>query len=58
MKADTLKWDKKEVVCNVIEYRELGKEVAARTWVRKSDGLVLQQEASFGFELVLRRVPN
>ena len=58
VKTDTLTWDKREVVCNVIEYWELGKEVTARTWVRRSDGLVLQQEASFGFEVVLQRVPH
>jgi hypothetical protein len=58
VKADTLQWDHKEVACNVIEYREPGKEISARTWVRRNDGLVLQQEAMFGFELVLQRVPN
>ena len=52
-------WGKKEVACLVIEYREPGKDVSARTWVRKSDGLVLQQEANhLGFAMILQRVPN
>ncbi len=59
VKADALTWNKKEVACLVIEYREPGKEVSARTWVRRADGLVLQQEAShLGFEMILQRVPN
>jgi hypothetical protein len=36
-------WDNKNVECLVIEYR--GENLTARTWVRKSDGLVLRQEA-------------
>jgi len=39
-----LRWNGQEVPCLVIEYR--GDEMTARTWVRQSDGLVLQQEAS------------
>ena len=59
VKTDTLKWDRKEVLCYTIEYREPGKEISARTWVRKSDGLVLQQEANhLGFDMVLKRVPT
>ena len=51
-------WDNRAVPCLVIEYRK-GKEITARTWVRKSDGLVLQQEASnLGFEMILQRKPN
>ena len=42
-----------------IEYREPGKtRVVARTWVRRRDGLVLQQEASHeGMNVVLLRDP-
>lgn len=59
VKPDTLTWDKREVQCLVIEYREAGKDITARTWVRRSDGLVLQQEASnLGFEMILQRKPN
>jgi hypothetical protein len=57
--SDTLFWDKKLVACHKIEYYEPGKEVTARTWARKLDGMVLQQEASRdSFDLVLKRVPN
>ncbi|MBI3823344.1 MAG: hypothetical protein HY289_11795, partial [Planctomycetes bacterium] len=50
--VDTLQWNDEDVVCYRIEYHEVGKEVIARTWVRKSDGLVLQQESShLGFEM-------
>jgi hypothetical protein len=56
--TDTLAWDHKEVACYKIEYHEPGKEVTVRTWVRKTDGLVLQQDTSqFGFDLVLQRIP-
>ena len=55
--AGTLSWDQAEVDCHKIEYHEPGKEVTVQTWVRKLDGLVLQQDTSqFGFEMVLRRV--
>jgi hypothetical protein len=55
---DTLAWDHKKVACYKIEYHEPGKEVTVRTWVRKTDGLVLQQDTSqFGFDLVLQRLP-
>ena len=54
-----LKWDSKETPCYKIEYREPGKdEVVGRTWVRKLDGLVLQQEGSqMGIDLVFTRKP-
>jgi hypothetical protein len=40
----------------VIDYR--AGDLTARTWVRQSDGLVLQQEAMFlGDRLVLKRNP-
>ncbi len=43
---DRLYWDKQDVACFRIDYREPGKQIAkARTWVRCRDGLVLQQEA-------------
>lgn len=59
VKTETLTWDRKEIACCVIEYHEPGKEITARTWVRRSDGLVLQQEASqLGFEMILQRVPS
>jgi hypothetical protein len=59
VKAESLTWNKKEVACLVIEYREPGKEVIAKTWVRKSDGLVLRQDADhLGFKMILERVAN
>lgn len=58
VKAGKMKWDRKEVACNVIQYAEPGKEASAWTWVRRVDGLVLQQEAKFGFNLKLVRTPN
>jgi hypothetical protein len=59
VKTGDLTWDKKKIACFVIEYAEPGKEPVARTWVRRSDGLVLQQEAShMGIDLVLERVRN
>jgi hypothetical protein len=57
VKTGTLRWDGRDVVCHKIEYYEPGKEVTARTWVRKIDGLVLRQEASFGFEMITQRLP-
>ena len=54
----TLTWNKREVSCYKIEYHETGKEVNARTWVRKLDGMVLQQESShLGFEMTVERIP-
>jgi len=43
---DQLEWMKQNVPCFRIDYREPGKKMTARTWVRKNDGLVLQQEAN------------
>jgi hypothetical protein len=52
-----LRWNDVEVLCWRIDYRERTAKVAARTWVRREDGLVLQQEASHaGMELILQRV--
>ena len=54
----TLEWSEREVPCLIIEYRK-DNEITARTWVRRSDGLVLQQEASnLGFEMILQRKPS
>lgn len=59
VRAGKMEWDRKEVACNVIDYHEPGKDVCnASTWVRRIDGLVLKQEARFGFKLTLERVPN
>jgi hypothetical protein len=59
VRLDMLMWDKNPVLCYKIEYSEPGKEVVARTWVRKRDGLVLQQEAAqHGLELTLQRIPS
>ena len=58
VKLDILEWGGKEVLCYKIEYSEPGKEVSARTWVRKLDGLVLQQDAQhLGVEMSLKRMP-
>jgi hypothetical protein len=59
VKTDTLWWNGKEVDCYKIEYYPPGQEVTARTWVRKKDDLVLQQEAkTVLYELILERLPN
>ena len=58
VKPGSLRWDGRDVACHKIEYYEPGKDVTARTWVRKLDGLVLQQEANFGFEMITQRNPN
>ena len=60
VKSDRLPWNKREVACFKIEYYQPGTEdIAARTWVRKLDGLVLQQQAhELGFELTMQRVPD
>jgi hypothetical protein len=55
--SSALFWNEAEVLCWRIDYRERADKVAARTWVRREDGLVLQQEASHaGRELVLQRI--
>jgi hypothetical protein len=53
-----LKWGHEEVTCYCIEYRKPGEaDVRARTWVRRRDGLVLQQEAGVGgLALIIQRV--
>jgi hypothetical protein len=59
VKADTLEWDEEVVPCYKIEYRKPGApDPIAATWVRKRDGLVLQQHSSHGLtEMTLRRRP-
>ena len=59
VKIDSLHWHRKEVECFTIEYNEPGKDVIARTWVRRRDGLVLQQELNlFGMSVVIHRAPE
>lgn len=51
-----LPWHDEVPLCFRIDYREPGKKVTARTWVRTADGLVLQQEARHqGRYVVLQR---
>jgi hypothetical protein len=53
-----LDWQGQKVGCFRIDYQEPGKRSAAHTWVRRSDGLVLQQEANHDdMDLVLVREP-
>jgi hypothetical protein len=55
--SSTLFWNGAEVLCWRIDYRERPDKIVARTWVRREDGLVLQQEASHaGRELILQRL--
>lgn len=58
--AGELLWNGDQVPCFIIDYREPGKEKpAARTWVRRSDGIVLQHLANHEvMELVLQRIPS
>jgi hypothetical protein len=57
--TDPLVWDEQDVACYLIEYREIGKDVSARTWIRKRDGLVLQQQsAHLGYDMTLTRMPK
>jgi hypothetical protein len=54
-KPQSLKYEGRPVDCLVIEYRG-DDELAAKTWVRESDGLVLRQEAAgFGDRVILQR---
>jgi hypothetical protein len=59
VKADTLRWNGTDVACFKIEYRKPGEpEPVAATWVRRRDGLVLEQHSSHGFaSMILRRQP-
>jgi hypothetical protein len=42
--TEDLTWNNVEVPCLVIEYRGQGGDISGKTYVRKSDGLVLRQE--------------
>jgi hypothetical protein len=56
---DDLEWQGKIVRCFRIDYSEPGQKVTAHTWVRRGDGLVLQQAAKHGDQdLVLVREVN
>src|SRR5262249_40927906 len=56
VRTETLTWHRQPTECFLIEYREAGEKVSARTWVRQSDGLVLQQLArEAAMELMLIR---
>jgi hypothetical protein len=49
-----LRWKEQDVACLVIEYT--GDDASGNTWVRESDGLVLQQEVTIGGKVLnLRR---
>jgi hypothetical protein len=58
--GETLAWDGADVPCFKIEYRKPGeRELKAATWVRRRDGLVLQQFSSNDFmDLTLQRIPE
>jgi hypothetical protein len=43
--TEELLWDNRQVPCQVIEYR--GETMTGKTYVRKSDGLVLRQEVEY-----------
>lgn len=54
--ADTYSWHGADVQCLRVDYRPPGKDIVARTWVRRLDGLVLAQEAKQGeFEFSIQR---
>jgi hypothetical protein len=57
--ADTLWWNDEDVDCFKIEYRKPKEpEPVAATWVRRRDGLVLQQFSASDFmEMTIRRIP-
>lgn len=44
--AASLPWDEVDIACWRIDFAEPNKTPQARLWVRRSDGLVLQQESS------------
>jgi hypothetical protein len=59
VKTEPLDWNRAETLCFKVEYRRPGEKVLAATWVRRRDGLVLQQWASYeGIDYTLRRVPG
>lgn len=56
---EILTWNKEDVPCLRIQYREPGKDIVAATWVRRRDGLVLAQQAKHaGYEFMIRRLPG
>jgi hypothetical protein len=55
---ERLEWNRGEVDCLVVDYRSdwHSDDLAARTWIRATDGLILRQEAeSHGQSLTLER---
>ncbi len=57
--STNLEWAGEDFACFRIDYWEPGKKVTASTWVRRLDGLVLQQEAGHEeMNLVLVRDPS
>ncbi|MFL5245803.1 MAG: hypothetical protein ACJ8FY_27330 [Gemmataceae bacterium] len=53
---EELPWKGRDVPCRIIQYS--GEDASGRTWVRESDGLVLQQEVNIdGKTLILQREP-
>lgn len=54
--SETLTWHNQQVDCYRIDYQPHDEKVVARTWARRVDGLVLQQQAMHhGLNLVLVR---
>jgi hypothetical protein len=59
VKLEELSWQDEDVPCYRIDYAPPGEKHVATTWVRRSDGLVLQQDAQLlGQSLKLRREPR
>jgi hypothetical protein len=59
VRSEPTPWAGESHECWVIEYREAGQKVTARTWVRKADDRVLRQQATHqGTQLLLERVPT
>jgi hypothetical protein len=59
VEAAALAWDGATVPCWRVAYHAEGDRLAARLWVRRSDGLVLRQEAHHdGTEIALVRRPT
>lgn len=57
--ADTVEWFGKSVDCFRIDHSESEGKSVGRVWVRKSDGLVIKQDARHaGREIVVIRVPS
>jgi hypothetical protein len=57
--TDERRWDNRDVPCLVIQYRDQDEKELGKTYVRKSDGLVLRQEATYGDNtLTMERKPR